>query len=38
MDFHALQGPYGSRLKFWTVPQGLRPLRILAVFWNPGRL
>ena len=36
MDFHPLQGPYGSRLKFWTMPQGLRPLRILAVFWNPG--
>ena len=30
MDFHALQGPYGSRLKFWTVPQGLRPSPDLA--------
>ncbi len=23
MDFQGLQGPYGSRLKFWIVPQGL---------------
>ena len=38
MDFQGLQGPYGSRLKFWIVPQAEAPLRILAVFWNPGRL
>ena len=38
-DFQGLQGPFmdqGSNSGLCLT--GLRPLRILAVFWNPGRL
>ena len=33
MDFQGLQGPYGSRLKFWIVPQAEAPLWPLSGSW-----
>ena len=38
MDFHRYRALTGSRLKFWTVPQGLKIHRTLTVLWNPELL
>ena len=37
-DFHRYRALTGSRLKFWTVPQGLKIHRTLTVLWNPELL